>query len=238
MVQLLEPATDILQNAVMRKGLISDRNLHRKNAEMHGGMRKIVEALNEFTEVRQPALPDVSTSEDIKANANTWADRIVKQLVDHQVGRVRVTDYGVIASYYETEKQNGFFNHSYKRVRHVHKIARVKWLRLPVAIDVPPPQQKIINRLCEAGLKRHVRIGTGDLIAESQRATDAWEERTKLGHAVDSIFSGTRKAANATSRGVAAGAAGLVDLIAAPFVLFAGDPIICIGDVCLGGWVL
>jgi len=114
----------------------------------------------------------------------------------------------------------------------VHEVYKPKFRQLPVAIAIPYRGKQVIKALCEAGLKREIRVVTGDLIGESHTVDREWMERTRFGKTVDSIASTSKALARSAQEGVSSVSRGAADIVRT----FATDPAIIVGDVVFFMW--
>ncbi|MGB7329684.1 MAG: hypothetical protein WBD31_32720 [Rubripirellula sp.] len=232
-MQVLEPATAVLAKSVTPKGIITDRKKHRYDAVMQARMRNVEQALRVIEpSIRPPDLPSVQCAEDIEVNAQAWAAKIDQQLLGDEVGRVQLIPEGLLCTFFETNRSQGIMNNSFSKVRHVHKLARPHFRRWPYTGSVPKKGQQIIQSLCDAGLKRDIRIVTGDLIGEQTDEVRTWQERTALGTFVDGGVATTV----ATGSAIAAGTATAIAALGGMVAMFAADPCIVVGDICFWGW--
>lgn len=248
--QTLIPARQAIYEAIAPFGIVSERKMHRKNAEMMEKVNHVTKALSLVAPVHTPDVPAVHSPEDVDANAQLISEKVAEQLIGDTVGRAIVVPQGLQCTFFDNLKEFGILNHTHKTIRHVHVIANPKYRRYPFHGDIPPKGQKIIDTLCEAGLERQIRIVTGDLIQEDVRKVAEYQKRTALGSFFDSssaaVIAGTAAtgaALLATGAAIENGAdiaisgalKGMAALVAAPFI-FLADPCVLIGDVCFYGW--
>lgn len=240
---------DALKDALGIKSIVSDRKLHTIAAKTAERMSQIEEVLHDVAPQFEPEirpLSGVTSKEDLEVSSEVWAERVANKLFSDTVGQVTQEDDIAMVTFYETERDRGFVNREIRRIKHTHRVHRPKFRKLPATyIKVPPKGQVILAKLEAAGLKRHVRILTGQLIGEQVVVDKRHTERTQLGKGLDKFNAVSRAAAKGVAIAAGAVGAGALAVVASPLVLAggamsaiaAGDPAICIGNTVFFAWV-
>ena len=256
----LVPVGTALLESLKLPSLISNKRLHGVAARVHEQMVKTDTVLSDLLPRFKPSgqrLANVGDEDDLRFGCRAWSERTASELFNNNVGHIVMDEKNVATcTFYEEERDLGFLDRECRRIRHVHRVPDPRFLKVGADINIPPRGKEILAQLDGAGLTRYVRILHGQLIGEQVTVDETWKERTSLGKGVDATVAATKKVGKGAAIAGAVIGGGILAVAAAPLLLaggaataataaagavatpiLAGDPVICIGDVAIWGWV-
>lgn len=183
------------------------------------------------------ALPYPQALEHVEETIENVAYELRQAFIDEGVGTLEASDTSDVwtFSFKDFERRRGILRDTLSHTPHHHTVAHARLRRIDDReVKLPAQGEALVADLLPC-LRDELRVVTGTKVVEEVGPRHERRQWTALGKGL--VGAGSAAVGLAPVLGaVALGGIGVLGAMAAAATVFAADPVLVLGDICLFGW--